>query len=260
MSLSPQAIPHRRWPARRSTMKMAERRWRRFPLGPMSGANAHEPRKAGLSTAPVNDSRRVAGTSGSPQTPNSVHWRLSVWLSDLRRHSPKKPANQSWKSVRRVERRRLHMFERVLVTLDGSRLSEAVLAEEPHATTVRPQDEPLTVGVLAPGAVVKVKAAPTAETKAQAIGRITDELRDFLIAEAVPFDRVGIRYHTAVRFGEPGEQIVRYAQKEKVDLIMMATHGHTGLLRPVFGSVASRIVASGVCPVMLVRPDGLRPD
>ena len=171
------------------------------------------------------------------------------------------------------------MFERVLVTLDGSRLSEAVLpeaarllrgteaevhlltvAEEPHATTVRPQDEPLTVGVLAPGAVVKVKAAPTAETKAQAIGRITDELRDFLIAEAVPFDRVGIRYHTAVRFGEPGEQIVRYAQKEKVDLIMMATHGHTGLLRLVFGSVASRIVASGVCPVMLVRPDGLRPD
>ncbi len=170
------------------------------------------------------------------------------------------------------------MFKRVLVTLDGSSLSESVLPEaarllrgteaeihlltvtaEPHGTSIRPEAERLTVGVPAPGGIVQTKAAPAAETKAQAIDRVTDELRDFLIAEAVPFERVGIRYHTAVSFGEPGEQIVRYAQKEKVDLVMMATHGHTGLARLVFGSVASQVVASGVCPVMLVRPAALKP-
>jgi nucleotide-binding universal stress UspA family protein len=43
-----------------------------------------------------------------------------------------------------------------------------------------------------------------------------------------------------------------------MDLIMMATHGHTGLARLAFGSVASRVVASGVCPVLLVRPDKLK--
>ena len=171
------------------------------------------------------------------------------------------------------------MFRRVLVTLDGSSFSEAVLpeavrllggtnaevhlltvAEEPRATAARPEGEPLTVGVAAPGGVVRVKAAPTVETKAQALGRVTDELRDFLIAQAVPFERVGIRYHTSVRFGDPAEEILQYARKENVDLIMMATHGHTGLARLVFGSVASRVVASGVCPVLLVRPDRLKQD
>lgn len=171
------------------------------------------------------------------------------------------------------------MFKRVLVTLDGSTFSEAVLpeaakllrgtegevhlltvAEEPRATAARPESEPLTVGVAAPGGVVRMKAAPAVETKAQAIGRVTDELRDFLIAQAVPLERVGIRYHTAVRFGDPAEAIAGYAEKEGVDLIMMATHGHTGLGRLVFGSVAARVVASGICPVMLVRPVGLKGD
>jgi nucleotide-binding universal stress UspA family protein len=171
------------------------------------------------------------------------------------------------------------MFKRVLVTLDGSSISEAVLpeaarllrgteaevhlltvAEVPRATAAHPEGEPLTVGVPAPGAVVRMEVASTLETKAQAISRVTDELREFLIAEAEPFDRVAIRYHTAVRFGYPAEEILGYAEKEKVDLVMMATHGHTGLARLVFGSVASRVVASGVCPVLLVRPDKLKQD
>jgi nucleotide-binding universal stress UspA family protein len=171
------------------------------------------------------------------------------------------------------------MFKRVLVTLDGSSFSEAVLpvaakllmgtdaevhlytiAEEPAGTTVRPATEPLMVGIPAPGGVVEITAAPQAETKTQAIGRTTDDLREYLIAEAHPLERVGVRYHTAVGFGDPAEEIIRYAEKEQVDLIVMATHGHTGLARLVFGSVAARVVASGVCPVMLVRPAGLKED
>jgi nucleotide-binding universal stress UspA family protein len=173
----------------------------------------------------------------------------------------------------------LSIFKRVLVTLDGSSFSEAALpeaakllfgteaevhlltvAEDPRATAARPETEPPTIGVPAPGGVVQMGSAPAAESKAQAIGRVTDELRDYLIAEAVPFERIGIGYHTAVRFGEPAEEILRYAEKENVGLIVMATHGHTGLARLVFGSVASRVVASGVCPVLLVRPDKLKTD
>jgi nucleotide-binding universal stress UspA family protein len=171
------------------------------------------------------------------------------------------------------------MFERVLVTLDGSRFSEAALSEaakllsgtgaevhlltvaqEPRATAARQESEPLTAGVPAPGGIVRMQAAPAVETKAQAIGRVTDELHDFLIAKAVPLDRVGIRYQTAVRFGDPAAEILRYAERKSIDLVLMATHGHTGLGRLVFGSVASRVVAAGVCPVMLVRPEGLNAD
>lgn len=169
------------------------------------------------------------------------------------------------------------MFSRVLVTLDGSSFSEAVLpeaakllhgtgaeihlvtvAKEPEATVAYPIAEPLTVGVPAPGAVVQTSAAPTVETKAQAIGRVTDELGDFLKAKTERFERAGIRCQTEVRFGDPAEEILRYAEKHNVDLIMLATHGHGGLARRVFGSVASRVLASGLCPVLLVRPRGLK--
>jgi nucleotide-binding universal stress UspA family protein len=105
-----------------------------------------------------------------------------------------------------------------------------------------------------------MKPASTVETKAQAISRVTDELTGFLSTQAHPFERVGIRYHTAVGFGDPAEEIVRYAEKENVDLIIMATHGHTGLARLVLGSVAARVVASSVAPVLLVRPERLKDD
>jgi len=169
------------------------------------------------------------------------------------------------------------MYKRVLVTLDGSGFSEAVLpeaarllagseaqvhllmvAEEPAATSRYEEKEPLTVGVPAPGGVVRIEPAPVVETKAQATRRITDELREFLIAEGAPLEKAGVAVHTAVRFGDPAEEIIRLAEELKIDLIVMATHGHTGLARLVFGGVASHVVASGVCPVLLVRPAGLK--
>jgi nucleotide-binding universal stress UspA family protein len=116
----------------------------------------------------------------------------------------------------------------------------------------------VTTGVPAPGGIVRIKAAQTVETTTQAVDRTTEELGDFLADNAELFKRGGTRYQIAVRFGDPAAEIVRYAEEEKVDLIMMATHGHTGLARIVSGSVVSRVVESGVCPIVLVRPAGLK--
>ncbi len=54
------------------------------------------------------------------------------------------------------------------------------------------------------------------------------------------------------------EEILSAARDVNADLIMMATHGHSALAQVVFGSVASRVVGSGVRPVLLVRPRELR--
>jgi nucleotide-binding universal stress UspA family protein len=59
---------------------------------------------------------------------------------------------------------------------------------------------------------------------------------------------------TEVAMGDPVEEILRAARTSGVDLLVMATHGRTGLGRVMFGSVASRVVSSGVKPVLLVRP------
>lgn len=55
------------------------------------------------------------------------------------------------------------------------------------------------------------------------------------------------------RVGKPPEQIIEYAKKEGNDLILMGTHGRSGLQRMWLGSVAERVVRMAPCPVMIVR-------
>jgi nucleotide-binding universal stress UspA family protein len=57
-----------------------------------------------------------------------------------------------------------------------------------------------------------------------------------------------------VAVGTPYYKIVEVAEAEKVDLIIMATHGRTGLSRLVLGSVAERVVRMASCPVLTIRP------
>ena len=57
-----------------------------------------------------------------------------------------------------------------------------------------------------------------------------------------------------VETGSPPDEIARTAAKERVDLIVMATHGHTGWRRFLFGSVAEKAVRLAPCPVLTIQP------
>jgi nucleotide-binding universal stress UspA family protein len=59
-----------------------------------------------------------------------------------------------------------------------------------------------------------------------------------------------------VHVGVPYQRIVETATAESVDLIVMATHGRTGLRHLVLGSVAERVVRLASCPVLTIRPAG----
>jgi len=166
------------------------------------------------------------------------------------------------------------MYERVLVTLDGSKTSEAILDEvarlgpgvhvtlltvggEQHGTGEAPH--PLWVGgAPAPGGIREVPPARTLEDRTQAYERARDQMMEYLKGHAGPLRARGLEVAVAARFGDPVEEILAAAREEKADLIMMATHGHSALAQVIFGSVASRVVGSGVRPVLLVRPRELR--
>ncbi len=64
---------------------------------------------------------------------------------------------------------------------------------------------------------------------------------------------MGIRTRTLVGHGEAGNEIVRIAKQEGAGLIVIATHGSSGLSHVVFGSVASKVVRLAHCPVLTVR-------
>ena len=56
-----------------------------------------------------------------------------------------------------------------------------------------------------------------------------------------------------VKSGTPYEEILREQQERKADLIVIASHGRTGILKTLVGSVAERVVREAKCPVLLVR-------
>jgi nucleotide-binding universal stress UspA family protein len=62
------------------------------------------------------------------------------------------------------------------------------------------------------------------------------------------------KLETRVELGSPAEKIMAFAQKEKVDMIIMGAHGRAGLERVIFGSVANKVVKSASCPVLTIHP------
>lgn len=69
-------------------------------------------------------------------------------------------------------------------------------------------------------------------------------------AATPPSDR---RPEFAIRIGSPAKEIARYAADRDIDLIVMGTHGRTGVAHAVMGSVAEQVLRSASCPVLVVR-------
>jgi len=65
--------------------------------------------------------------------------------------------------------------------------------------------------------------------------------------------KVGVRATGLLLEGVPHERVARAARAKKVDLLVIGTHGRTGLAKFFLGSVAARVIASVSCPVLTVR-------
>jgi nucleotide-binding universal stress UspA family protein len=71
-----------------------------------------------------------------------------------------------------------------------------------------------------------------------------------VIAERVP---PGLTAHPVLTPGDPAQEIILAAEEQKIDLIVIATHGHTGWGRLLFGSVAEKVVRLAPCPVLTIK-------
>ena len=164
---------------------------------------------------------------------------------------------------------------KVMATFDGSAFSEATIplllemaqlpdvefrfvsiVDEPEGQRLHGSSGAPSAAVLGSrGVVVGRPDEPPAESKAQAVQRAIDETREYLERLAARFPegtRIRCEAHVA---DHAGETIVRCALQEQPDVIVMATHGRTGILRTMFGATAEEVVRSGVTPVLLVHPE-----
>ena len=169
---------------------------------------------------------------------------------------------------------------KILATLDGSPSSEAILplltkmlrlpaAEVVLFSVVEPREKGVRIRgamrqaavVVQPGStpiVVEREQPMYAETKGQAIERVLADRADYLttirecLSDGAAYDCVVVAHE------DPACAIIERALVDQPDVIVMATHGRTGLIHILFGDVAEEVVRSGVAPVLLVHPEGVR--
>jgi len=146
------------------------------------------------------------------------------------------------------------MYKKILVPLDGSELSESILS---HVTII-------AVGCQVPEVILlrvreplddRVRIALDPEIAKELDQAYHDEFADYLKGIAKKLEKKGVIAKTQVLAGNPVEEILKYSRNNNVDLIVMSTHGRSGVSRIVFGSVASKIISQTEVPILL-RPAG----
>ena len=149
------------------------------------------------------------------------------------------------------------MYKHIMVPLDGSKLAEVVL---PHVISI-------AKGCAVPK-VTLVRVVPPLKfygTEADLPFMDMPNLeeasmkyaREYVSAQAKKLAAEGIEVHTKVIFGIVTEELLDFEKKNGVDLVVIATHGRSGVSRWVWGSVADRILRGAKVPVLMVRPPGM---
>jgi len=171
------------------------------------------------------------------------------------------------------------MLEKILVPLDGSDLAEAVL---PYVLEISQRCEPVDVTLLQVVPLPTGRTGPATRpqgddlavqwlvetpsdletarhpmTRDQALAASRAEVAAELAPAAGRLREAGISVRIDVAHGRPAEEIVDYAEREGMDLIVMSTHGRTGLSRWVLGSTADKVLHGTHLPIFLIRPPGL---
>jgi nucleotide-binding universal stress UspA family protein len=84
------------------------------------------------------------------------------------------------------------------------------------------------------------------------MSRVMDRVAEGLAAEEKRVREAGVACETATLIGRPESEIVARANETKAQLIVMGTHGRSGLAHALLGSVAERVVQHASCPVLIV--------
>jgi nucleotide-binding universal stress UspA family protein len=139
----------------------------------------------------------------------------------------------------------IQVYDDILVPTDGSEAAaEAVERAIDLATTYDARLHVLYV----------VEPVYTADFDVQGVmDALEAEGREATAAIAERADAAGIEATSAIEFGTPHREILAYADEHGVDLIVMTTHGRTGIDRYLLGSVTEKIVRTAEVPVMTIH-------
>ena len=142
------------------------------------------------------------------------------------------------------------VFQRIVVPTDFSDSSEAAWALAPRVAAAL-GSEVVLLHVFVPPLVYgePTAGAGTADVYEKSERWVEETLSTWAGAARAQ----GVSVRTLIRTGTAHEEIVAVATEERADVIVLGTHGRTGLARVLIGSVAERVIRFAPCPVLTVR-------
>jgi len=155
------------------------------------------------------------------------------------------------------------MYRKIMVPLDGSPLAECVLPHVENVTLGNKTAEIMLVQAVEPiaipygreiGKVASVEQLQAFESHNRA------QAEKYLAEVAARMAKTGADVKTYVVYGKAAAALTDFAAKNNVDLVIMATHGHSGFSRWVWGSVADRLLHSIIVPMLVIRSPGCTPS
>ena len=151
------------------------------------------------------------------------------------------------------------MYRNIMAPLDGSELAECVL---PHVEAIAKERQAVVevVSVVEPIEIpTRGGIALSGDDLKQIELQAKHEAENYLGGVVSRLEHAGVKVKSKLIMGKAADSLSDYAQSGNFDLIIMATHGRSGISRWIRGSVADRILQSSSVPVLLVRAPGCIP-
>ena len=145
------------------------------------------------------------------------------------------------------------MYKKIMVPLDGSQIAECVIthieviakktaAKVELVSVIEPLDIPTRGQIAISDDDIRQIDAEGKKEAGKYLNQVSDRLT-----------KAGIKTDTVILSGKAADRLVRYAVNNGIDLIIMATHGRSGISRLFWGSVAEKILRATDIPVLLIK-------
>lgn len=145
------------------------------------------------------------------------------------------------------------MYKKILVPLDGSELAKKSLDQAEKLA--RTFDAEIILFEVVP--YMPIYGSPELVTPLIVDERQRESAENYLATVAEELKEKGLRVTTMVKTGhQVALEIIEFAKESGVDLIIMSTHGRSGITRWVLGSVTIKVLTRAETPILLMRPKG----
>ena len=152
------------------------------------------------------------------------------------------------------------MYNKILVPLDGSKLAECVIPHVEELTKLNPKTQVILLRICEPPVIAADYPANMPDGWDEHVKLENDfvqrQCEIYLGDIEKQLKGKGLNVKMESRLGNPAEQIAECAKNYKVDLIVIASHGRSGISRWAYGSVAEKVLHATSVPVLMIKAPG----